>query len=168
MDGRPQRPSFLARLTRLTSQFFRYLFTSGLAAGVNFGSRFVYGIWLSFTPSVVVAYLTGMLVNFVLSKRFVFDARESKATRVEFLKFGTVASIGLLFTLVASWGALAAMTTYAPHLAMELQQGIAHAAGIAVGFVANFAGHRFFTFKATARSWHPSGAPITNQEVSKE
>ena len=51
-----------------SSQFIRFLFTGGLAALVNFGSRILYNRWMGFSTAVCVAYVTGMITAFLLAR----------------------------------------------------------------------------------------------------
>ena len=55
--------------------FVRFIFAGGASAGVNYLSRIFYGKIFSFMSSIVVAYLTGMLVAYFLFKNFVFSGQ---------------------------------------------------------------------------------------------
>lgn len=125
-----------------------YFLASGTAAAVNFATRFLYDLRFSFTVSVVLAYCTGMIVNFALSKLFVFGARSSGNTLREFVKFLAVALTGLLFTTGVSVAAAWALESFTSLESRLLFAG-AHACGMAAGFAANFAGHRLFSFRET-------------------
>ena len=132
----------------LSRQIWMYFLTSGLAALVNFASRFYYNMFFLFGTSVVLAYCTGMLVNFTLSKLYTFDSRKSGKTHREVLKFFVVAGLGLLVTYVVSTGLLHALNPYFESR-QELLKTISHIGGMGVGFVANFVGHKLVTFKTT-------------------
>ena len=56
-------------------EFLRFLVAGGIAAGANFGSRFVFSMFLEYGFAVFFAYLIGMLVAFLLMRGHVFDAR---------------------------------------------------------------------------------------------
>jgi putative flippase GtrA len=126
-----------------------YFLASGAAALVNFLSRFAYDLTFEFATSVVLAYCTGMIVNFSLSKLFVFGARKSGNTWREGIKFLIVAGAGLAVTTLVSLAAVWAMQ-WRPVLSdAPLQYTIAHACGMAAGFVANFGGHKLVSFRET-------------------
>lgn len=55
-----------------------FLLTGGFAAAVNWSSRILCNIWMFFSAAIVVAYITGMIVAYVLAKIFVFkDSTQS-------------------------------------------------------------------------------------------
>ena len=56
----------------VSRQFMMFLLVGGVAALANFLSRILYSHWLDFTPAIVLAYITGMVTAFVLSRMFVF------------------------------------------------------------------------------------------------
>lgn len=126
-----------------------YFIASGTAAAVNFGSRFVYDSFFTFGTSVVLAYCTGMFVNFSLSKLFVFDARTSGRTWREFTKFIAVASLGLVVTYGVSMGGVWFFERWSFGISVELYHTLAHVAGMGAGFVANFIGHKLISFRET-------------------
>ena len=51
-------------------QFVVFIVTGGVAALVNFLSRILFNQWLSFSSSVILAYLCGMVTAYVLAKSF--------------------------------------------------------------------------------------------------
>ena len=77
------------RLPGVSSQFLRFVAVGGVAALVNFGSRFFYSELMSYRAAIVVAYGTGMITAFVLSKYLVFRP-SGRHTAKEFLYFGVV------------------------------------------------------------------------------
>jgi len=124
-------------------QFLAFLFTGGIAAGVNFGSRIVYSHWLSFSAAVVLAYLTGMVVAFVLAKLFVFKSSEQSIHRA--------AGFFILVNLIAvaqTWGiSMLMLHILLPRLGVvPFAPGIAHAAGIAVPVFTSYLGHKRWSF----------------------
>ena len=139
-----------------------YAVFSGFAALVNFGSRFGYDHLLSrilaptlaYVAGVALAYLTGMVVNFVLSKYVTFQAHGSGRTRREAAKFLAIALLGLLTTVLGSYAAYFALTmangrVFVVVLPDQLMRTGAHLCGMALGLVVNFVGHDRFSFRAT-------------------
>ncbi len=131
----------------LSVEIICYFLLAGVAASVNFTSRFIYDLFLDFRYSVVFAYSSGMLVSFVLSKRYIFSVRESGRTHTEFIKFTLTATVGLIVTCFVSVGMLGFI-----HSRTHLHEGekvISHICGIGAGFIANYFGHKFFSFRET-------------------
>ncbi len=58
----------------LGSRFIRFLLAGGLAALVNFGSRFFYNLFVDFSTAVVLAFFTGLITGYILNKRYVFTS----------------------------------------------------------------------------------------------
>ena len=115
-------------------RFVRFLALGGLAAGVNWLSRFAWEPLLGFSAAVVAAYATGMLVAFLLFRAFVFPASPTPIARQ--VKF---------FVLVNLLG-VAQVWLFANGLARILHPALAHAIGIAVPTLTSWFGHRALTF----------------------
>lgn len=117
----------------------------------NFGSRFLYNLVADFWISVIAAYLTGMLVNYAISKKYVFATYEGATTLKTLTKFTLMALVGLGVTTLVSifiLDFLTARSTFAEPLAKAL----AHCAGMGISFIVSFLGHNFLTFKSTGIS----------------
>jgi putative flippase GtrA len=124
-------------------EFFRFLWTGGLAAGVNLASRYVLNKGLSFEVSVVLAYLLGMLTAYVLVRQFVFKP-SGRAVISELKRFAIVNA----FSLVLVWSISVGL---ARHLFPEIgfafhPEDIAHFVGVAAPAVLSYYGHRAYTF----------------------
>lgn len=128
----------------LTPQFLRFLLAGGIAAAANFGSRFVFSLWLSYGVAIVLAYLVGMVVAFLLMRGHVFDAGKG-ALGPQVLKFVAVNLFAVLQTLVIS---LLLARWILPILGLvEHPEAIAHLVGVLVPVVTSYFGHRMLTFK---------------------
>lgn len=127
--------------------------------------------------SIVLGYLTGMVIGFVLTKLFAFNARNSGNVVREAIKFFMVSMVALCVTwffselilrlvnyyfshypsaqihLEALVGDLSQLTHDITGLPLKLafidRQLFSHLGGIGFGFFANFFGHKYFTFKTT-------------------
>ena len=129
---------------RADQQFLRFALAGGLAALANFGSRFVFSLWLPYAAAIVAAYVVGMVVAFVLMRRFVFPAH-TRPLQHQVLSFAVVNGLAVAQTLVVSlflagwalprWGVRA-------HA-----EAIAHAVGVAVPVLTSFLAHRAVTFR---------------------
>ena len=96
-------------------EFFRYLFVGGIATVVDwilsFGSEWLMNGRVPLHPQWVYVIATtlgffgGLLVNFLLSRAFVFAAKQARAKtkRGEFLGHLTVGAIGLGLSYLIVW-----------------------------------------------------------------
>ena len=128
----------------MSRQFLVFLLTGGTAAAVNFGSRIVYSMWVSFSTAVILAYITGMITAFVLAKLFVFkESRQSAYRTVAF--FVLVNLVAVLQTWAISMG----LAYYIlPSLGVTLfTREIAHAAGVVVPVFTSYIGHKHWSFR---------------------
>ena len=128
----------------MSRQFLVFLITGGFAAGVNFGSRILYSLWLDFSQAVILAYLTGMVTAFVLAKAFVFKDSQ-QAVHHSAMIFVLVNVVAALQTWLISLG----LANYVlPTLGIKVfVLEIAHAVGVAVPVVTSYIGHKRWSFR---------------------
>lgn len=83
-------------------QFFRYAFVGGIATVIDWAVFFVATVMgLYYMISGVLAFLAGLFVNFVLSKKFVFSGEKNKhSASTEFVVYAIIGVMGLLITEV--------------------------------------------------------------------
>ena len=55
-----------------TKQFLLFIVAGGFAALVNIISRALLSLFMNFSSSVLIAYFIGMVIAFILTKKFVF------------------------------------------------------------------------------------------------
>ncbi len=127
----------------MTPQFVRFLVAGGIAAAANFGSRFVFSHWLSYGVSIVLAYLVGMTVAFVLMRRHVFTAN-SGPLWPQMFKFAGVNLLAVLQTLLISM--LLAHWLLPGWGVVTHSEAIAHLVGVLVPVVTSYFGHKLLTF----------------------
>lgn len=92
----------------LLTQFFRYTIVGGIAFIVDFSIlSIVYKLILKdFAYSLFIAtatgFIGGIIVNYIISKRFVFvqDTSRTKSSVFDFLMYVIIGFLGLLFTEV--------------------------------------------------------------------
>jgi len=121
-----------------------FLVAGGLAAGVNYGSRFLFNLWFSYEVSIILAYLLGMLVAFVLMRGRVFG-KDGEPLGPQVLKFCLVNVLAVLQTLGVSM-----VLTYwmFPQTGMTFHpEAVAHLVGVAVPVVVSYFLHKHLTFK---------------------
>lgn len=127
----------------MNKQFARFLVAGGLAAGSNFGSRFIFSIFLQYSVSIVFAYLVGMLVAFLLMRGHVFDARNGPVLP-QVVKFTTINALAVLQTLVIS---LLLASWLSQWVRVDQSEALAHLIGVLVPVVTSYFGHKHLTFR---------------------
>lgn len=95
------RNLILSKSDKLSVQFIRYAVVGGIATCVDWGIFYLFEAVLRthYLIALVVAFMTGITVNFILSKLWVFNAGRYQL-RKEFLYFTVIGLIGLLFSVV--------------------------------------------------------------------
>jgi putative flippase GtrA len=133
----------------IDQRFVRFLLAGGLAALCNFGSRFLYSIFVDFSTAVVLAFITGLTAGYLLNKRYVFTtSTNSRAHELSWFLF-----INLL-ALVQTWGLSVYLAQLLPEIIFthsasggEWAEAIAHLAGILLPVFTSYLGHRYLTFR---------------------
>lgn len=133
----------------LSSRFIAYFLTSGFSALVNFCSRIFYSIFWDYTYAVTIAYFTGMIVNFAFTTKFVFGRYENSRLFNMFVKFSSVAIVGLIITVLASLSIRNVLLYLDPPFSLAIIESVSHLSGIGIAFIASFLGHKFFTYRHT-------------------
>ncbi|MFI3189887.1 hypothetical protein BCS42_00290 [Crenothrix sp. D3] len=125
-------------------QFIQFLIAGGIAASVNFGSRFIFNNWMNYELAIVSAYLLGMFVAFSLMRKYVFKAN-GKTLMPQIIKFVAVNIVALLQTLLVS---VALFRWLFPQWGISNHpEALAHFIGILIPVVSSYFGHKFLTFK---------------------
>lgn len=82
-------------------QFFRYGFVGGWATVADWGVLYLLTEWakVHYLVSGVIAFVVGLLVNFLLSKKFVFSGeKNTHSSSTEFVVYAIIGVIGLIMT----------------------------------------------------------------------
>lgn len=125
-------------------QTLLFLVCGGLAALINMGARWLLNHYMPYGAAIVLAYMMGMLVAFLMFKFFVFHARRSSRTARETWRFVLINVLALAQTLGVSVGLADYLfprmgyTWHAPD--------IAHVIGVLIPVFTSFIGHKYFTF----------------------
>lgn len=123
-----------------------FLVAGGIAAAANVASRIAYSVFMPLAAAVVLAYVTGMVVAFLLNRRFVFEhAADDTARRAG--RFAVVNALAVVQTL--------AVTVVGARLLRDAGAGaasetIAHVAGVVVPVFSSYVMHKRWTFSARA------------------
>lgn len=127
-----------------TREFGHFLLAGGAAAAANFGSRFVFDVWLPYAAAVIAAFAVGVLTAFSLNRAFVFPA-SGRGLRRELAWFAFFNVAALPVTL----GCAVLLHTYLfdHFLPAALSKAVSHAIGIVLPVIINFVAHKFVTFR---------------------
>ena len=82
-------------------QLVRYVFVGGIATVVDWGVLFILTEYahLYYLVSAIIAFIAGLITNFILSKLLVFKANEARMNAVmEFVSYAIIGVIGLGIT----------------------------------------------------------------------
>lgn len=98
------RSWLVERNDKLHVQFFRYLLVAVAAFAVDFGTYTILVKVVDIHPVVAatIGFLLGIIVNYLLSIRWVFDKR-SHSARYELIVFTTIGLVGLGLTDMIIW-----------------------------------------------------------------
>src|SRR5882672_2926099 len=119
-------------------RFVFFVGAGGIAAAANYASRFGFSVWFDYPTAIVLAYLVGMLVAFLLMRQYVFEG-QSKPLGPQVLKFAAVNLLAVLQTLVIS---LVLARWALPSLGVAGHtEAIAHAIGVVVPVITSYLGH---------------------------
>ena len=137
------------RSSLLGSRFNRFLLAGGLAALLNFGSRFFFNIFVDFSTAVVLAFFTGLTTGFVLNKLYVFTSSGNSVVQ----EIGWFVMVNL-FALVQTWALSVYLAQLLPDYlpiegpkGQELAEAIAHGAGVLLPVFTSYIGHKYLTFR---------------------
>ncbi len=127
----------------LTKQFLGFLAVGGLAALLHWLARLFLSIWLPFSLAVVIAYMVGMLVAFLLNSIFIFPtsekARHAQARDFVLVNLSFFPVVWLAAVQINHWLKTVGMISHSEELA--------HALAIPLPMLATFLIYKFFTFK---------------------
>lgn len=132
-------------------QFFRYLFVGGIATVVDwllsFGAERLFNFATSMDAQMVyiiattIGFMGGLATNFLLSRAFVFAAKEARAKTKfgEFMGHFLVGVIGLGMSYLIVWVG----TTYIVDIYMLFRM-----IATIIVFIWNYLARKFFVYKA--------------------
>jgi putative flippase GtrA len=128
----------------LSPQFVRFLLAGGIAAAANYGSRFLFSCWVVYEQAIVLAYLVGMVVAFILMRGHVFAAK-GRVLAPQVVKFVGINILAVTQTLLIS---VVLARWVLPALGVvDHAEALAHLAGVLVPVVTSYFGHKLLTFR---------------------
>lgn len=128
----------------LRDERFRFLLAGGSAALLNWLIRFPLSMFMPYAAAVTAATAIGMVAGFVLYKNLVFQG----STRSLWLQIRDFIGVNIVAGVVTVLSALILSSgPWWPDAYKHLAPGASHMAGIGIGAVVNFFGHKLFTFR---------------------
>ena len=128
----------------MTRQFLLFLVSGGIAAALNWGSRFLFSRWMSFEWAVICAYGVGLVTGFVLMRTLAFEGRGKpplpQAGRYLLVNAAALAQTWVVSVVLARWALPAlGVTTHA--------EAIGHLVGVLFPVFTSYIAHRKYTFR---------------------
>ena len=128
----------------MTRQFVLFLLSGGIAAALNWGSRFLFSLWMPFEWAVVCAFGVGLATGFVLMRTVAFDGRGKpalpQAGRYAVVNAAALAQTWIVSVVLARW-ALPAVGVH------EQAEAVGHLVGVLFPVVTSYFAHRLYTFR---------------------
>lgn len=133
----------------MSRQFGAFVIAGGIAALANWLSGIALSFVVGLELAVVLAYLVGMTVAYILNRQMVF-ARSGRPVADEYVRFCVVNMVALVQVFLVTiglsrWGLPALGVTFYP-------DAIAHAIGVASPVLTSYFGHKMFTFSTKPSS----------------
>ncbi len=152
----------MTKKTNLFNQkdLLAYFFIAGAGAIVQLVSGGLIKDWfkIPYESSILPAYFISLVVGFILTKLFAFDARKSQQTNREMIKFLLVATFSGFVTWFFSILPYRLLQTFTSdyffqipysYKKVNLTQISTTLTGMGFSFVSNFVLHKTFTFKSS-------------------
>jgi putative flippase GtrA len=128
----------------LSRQFGRFLLAGGLAAIVNWLSRFLFNLIMSYAAAIAAAFALGMAVAFVLNKRYVFPyGQRPVAAEMSFFVLFNLAAFPVVWVIAYVLGE----QLLPGLLPRQLALAIGHGCAVVVPALVNFVLHKSITFR---------------------
>ena len=128
-------------------EFLLFILAGGFAAFINIISRAILSNFITFEKAIILAYIVGMIVAFVLTKRFVFISKNS--TRKSFAAFALVNLAAVAQTYYISlWCKNIILPFLGVNIFVEL---LSHIAGVFFPVFSSYFGHKYISFGKVSR-----------------
>lgn len=125
-------------------QFIKFIAAGGTAALANFLSRISLGYFMDYVPSIIAAYLIGMITAYLICRIWVFEPSThtllqqiSYFTLINVLAVAQTVLISLIFLKYIFIGISD----------LFWRESTAHFVGICVPIFTSYIGHKYVTFK---------------------
>jgi putative flippase GtrA len=130
----------------LSRQFLRFLLVGGAAAALHWLSRILFNWYVAYVWAIVLAYVVGVLVGFVLNRLYVFPYSDrpvrTQLTYFFLINLAVFPFVWLVAYVLGEW-------VLVRWLQRDVALALAHGIAIMVPVFANFAAHKFLTFRGS-------------------
>jgi putative flippase GtrA len=124
-----------------------FAFTGGIAAVCNLGSRILFSRVMRYERAVMLAYLVGMVVAFVLARSFVFQKSDT-AWYSQLARFAIVNVFGFSQVWLVSVGLVRVVF---PRIGFSWHpEAVGHLIGVASPIFVSYYAHKHFSFRLAA------------------
>ena len=127
-----------------SAQFVRFVLVGGVALIFHWLSRFVFNAFVGYAWAIALAYIVGIATGFVLNKIYVFPYSE-RPLDFEISVFVLVNLIAFPFVWAMAYGL--GEWVLQPWLRRDVALAVGHGIAIVMPVFANFALHKFITFR---------------------
>lgn len=143
--------------TSAARQFVLFIIAGGLAAGVNIGSRLLLGHWLAYVPSILIAYVLGMVTAFALNRQFVFAQAQNRLHQQAFwfvaVNLAAVVQTIVISLLLAHW--------LLPAFNIQFHNDtLAHVIGVLAPVATSYIGHKHLSFSTSGADRGANGHSV--------
>ena len=126
-----------------TKQFLLFIVAGGFAALVNILSRALLSLFMNFSSSVLIAYFIGMVIAFILTKKFVFISKNIDDKK-SFLSFTLVNLFAVIQTyFISIYFREMILISFSK---TSLANLISHTIGVLFPVITSFFGHKYLSF----------------------
>lgn len=126
-------------------QFVKFLAVGGVGALAHWLARFAFEAFMGFGAAVVLAFMVGLTVAFVLNRFFVFP-RSARPVRDEMIIFTIVNAAS--FPVVVGISFFLGTFVLPKFLSLEIAKALGHGVGVLSPVFVNFVAHKLITFKS--------------------
>jgi len=131
------------------NQFAAFVLAGGAAALANILSRIFFDVFASYELSILLGYLVGVTVAFLLNRQFVFREAAGPASR-QYMRFALVNVLSFLQVWVVSMGVA---RLFFPAIGFRWNADtIAHVIGVMSSVVNSYLLHKHFSFRSAKAS----------------
>ena len=124
-------------------QFLIFVLTGGIAALSNILSRLGVSKILQFELAIIIAYLIGMFIAYILAKKFVFF-NSKKSIKSSLVGFTLINLLAIMQTWLVSIGIKAFLINFVESI--FITELVAHTSGVIVPVFTSFFGHKYISF----------------------
>lgn len=140
-------------MKKLMEQIIKFGIIGVISFLIDFGifSLLNYGLHVNYLIAGFFGFVISVIFNYVMSMRYVFERKDNVDTRVEFVIFVVLSSIGLIINEVVIWGCVGGIYDHTAALMGLFNRDMAEMAGkviaTAIVMVYNFISRKIFLEK---------------------